>query len=120
VRVDRFDQVEAYPGIQPSLGSFVEVWVEYRLPDRQIEAQANRDRASIGTREWRAVDGRGTKLAFLDPPESKFRALWWQLLQRSSHGGWLIIDAPPQGEIRLEYRRAGEGPVLFEVLVREG
>jgi hypothetical protein len=34
--------------------------------------------------------------------------------------GWLVIDAPADGEIRLEYRRNGEEPVLFEVLVREG
>jgi hypothetical protein len=30
----------------------------------------------------------------------------------------MIIDAPPAGEVILQYRRDGAGPVRFEVVVR--
>jgi hypothetical protein len=108
----RIADVRRYPAIDPVRDVFVEVFVLYGPGDLP---------GTAGPGEWRAVDGSGTELtirsAATDPRE---RNLIQPLAGAGGPSGWLVIDAPADGEIRLEYRRNGEEPVLFEVLVREG
>jgi hypothetical protein len=115
VRAGRVDEVERYPGLEPTRGRFVEVEVAYgAAPDVD-------DIPDVGIREWRAVTGAGEDLEIHrlrdSGPEQNILAPHFT---SQAGGPWMLIDAPPTGEIVLEYRRGGQGPVLFEVLVREG
>jgi hypothetical protein len=112
----RVGEVEAYPGVEPARGRFLEVWTAY-LPTAEMPPAA-------GPGAWRAVTVDGTELVVHHTAsglrEAEQRRLVQPLAGQGGPGGWLVIDAPAEGEVRLQYRQGGEGPVLFEVVVREG
>jgi hypothetical protein len=114
VRAGRVDEVQRYPGLDPTRGRFVEVQVGYG-------SGSGVDIPGAGLTEWRAVTGAGEELEIrrlgAGGPEEDILV---PHLTAASGMGWLVIDAPPDGQVVLEYRRGGESPVLFEVLVREG
>jgi hypothetical protein len=115
VTVTRPGEVEAYPGIVPARGRFVEVYISYGI------AVADQDRwPTVSPTDWRPVDGRGDELAILkEYADGDLPPLLSPRFMEGSGGGWLVIDAPPDGPVILQYRPGG-GPTLFEVLVREG
>jgi hypothetical protein len=114
VRAGRVDEVEGYPGLDPTRGRFVEVQVGYG-------AESGGDIPGAGPTEWRAVTGTGEELEIRHLRDSGLEAdILVPHLAPESGLGWMLIDAPPEGAVILEYRRDGDGPVLFEVLVREG
>jgi hypothetical protein len=112
VRAGDVDQVERYPGAVPGRGAFVEVRIS-----SASDGSPSLD-GTFGPHEWRAVDGAGGELTTLQGQAEGQAGVLGPLFTSGSGGGWLVIDASPEGEIVLEYRHNGEGPVLFEVQVR--
>ena len=111
------DQIPAYPGREPSPGN---VFVEGRLV---IGAGSV---AGTGVSRWRAVDGDGRELAIIassEPGQSDAGVL--DPLAPATFeddgfpGGWLVIDAPRTGLIRLELRRNDSPDPVLSYLVRE-
>ena len=115
VLVGNVDQVERYPGVVPERGAFVEAFVNAVSAD----ASGGQD-PPVGSASWRAIGPDGEELAVRRLRDTGPEEHVMQPHATTTGPGWLIFDAPPEGEIVLEYRPAGEGPVLFEVLLRPG
>jgi hypothetical protein len=115
------DQVAGYPGRVPKAGY---VFLEARLhvPATVTLTPADADVA------WHAVDGDGRELAFLertDPnvgdagvlamtaPRIPAGEYWW------NWGGWLVVEAPETGLVRLELWRDGESTPLVSYVIRQ-
>ncbi len=112
-------QVAAYPGLMPKPGH---VFLEARL---DVPATVDLTPAT-GDVSWHAVDADGRELAFLtrtDPnvgppgvlnltgPMLKSGDYWW------TWKGWLIVEAPSSGLVRLELWRDGQaGPIVSYVI----
>lgn len=114
-------QVAAYPGLTPKAG---DVFVEARL-----DVPATVDLTPVtGDVGWHAVDGDGRELTFLtrtdptvgDPgvlsltgPTLKNGDYWWPWR------GWLVVEAPSSGLIRLELWRDGGSAPLVSYVIRQ-
>lgn len=117
--VSDVDQVVAYPGLTPRPGY---VFVEARL---DVPTPLT-DTPVTGDLSWHAVDADGRELTFLtrtdsnvgDPgvldltgPTLKNGDYWWPWR------GWLVVEAPPSGLVRLElWRDEQPGPLVSYVI----
>ena len=117
LQVTDVDQVEGYLGRMPSPG---DVFVEARL---RVPVAAPDGGVVIGT--WRAVDSVGHELAILanaDPnspdPGVLQRLNGTTLIDYTSPGAWLVVEAPRTGLVRLELTRSGETQPLLSYVLR--
>lgn len=108
-------QVPAYPGRRPSPGN---VFVEARI-FAPVSAQSG---DVVGT--WRAVDGDGRELPILsnvDPTvfdRGVLQVLYPTTLGNGPSNGWLVVEAPRVGLVRLELTMTGQAQRLLSYVIR--
>lgn len=109
------DQVTAYPGRTPSPGNvFVEARIVAWIPVQHVDA--------VGT--WRAVDGDGRELPILanaDPnvlDAGVLQVLSPTTLSKDTWNGWLVVEAPGVGLVRLELTLTGEAQPRLSYVIR--
>lgn len=110
------DQVDRYPGREPSLG---QVFVEARF----LMSRAALETGTVENR-WRFVDGDGRELSIVDPtPGGIGDTVLDQSLPATFvdgfPSGWLVVEAPPTGLIRAELLRGGSDEPVLSYIVRE-
>ena len=106
------DEVPAYPGLLPAAGNvFVEVPMEVLSLDVRVMTPKN----------LRAVGADGRELPILyETYGADQRPGVVPLLQEAgSDDGWIVIEAPSSGPVRLEYHHHGPADEMFWIQLRE-
>jgi hypothetical protein len=117
IGIDDVDQVSAYPGLEPSSGS---VFVEARLTMTDTGAGSG-----TGVSHWRALDGDGRELRILpatdpaSPQPGVLGLLAPTTLPDILFQGWLVVEAPPSGLIRLELTRNDDPQPVLDYVIRQ-
>ena len=112
VRFRGLDSVVAYPGLLPAPGHvFIEVLVEVT------------DRGRLDTRwnDWHAVGPDGGELTIVHEPYGtnvRPPVLPGLISEEAGNGGWIIVEAPEQGSVRLEFREYGRADAVFWLSLR--
>ncbi len=113
LRLRAIDSVPAYPGLIPEPGHvFIEVLVEVV------------DRGRLDTRwnDWHAVGPDGRELTIVHDAygaEQRRGVLPGLLTEEPGDGGWIVVEAPERGPVRLEYREYGSADALFWLQLRD-
>ncbi len=113
LRLRGLDSVPAYPGLQPAPGHvFIEVLVEVL------------DRGKFDTRwnDWHAVGADGRELTIVHDPfgsDTRPGILPGLLSETPGRGGWIVVEAPASGPVRLEYREYGSADAVFWLPLRD-
>jgi hypothetical protein len=113
LRLSGVDTVSAYPGLQPAPGHvFIENLVEV-LDQGRLDTRWN---------DWHAVGGDGRELTIVHDPygaDQRRGVLPNLLTEESGRGGWIVVEAPATGPVRLEYREYGSPDAVFWLPLRE-
>jgi hypothetical protein len=113
LRFRGLDSVVAYPGLLPAPGHvFIEVLVEVL------------DRGKFDTRwnDWHAVGPDGAELTIVHEPYGtnlRPAVLPGLISEEAGNGGWIVVEAPERGPVRLEYREYGSADALFWLPLRD-
>jgi hypothetical protein len=113
LRLSGLDTVPAYPGLRPAPGHvFIEVLVQV------IDA----GRLDTRWRDWHAVGPDGQEFVIVhdaegtDPRPGMLQGL---LNDVPAPDGWLVVEAPASGPVRLEYREYGSADAVFWLQLRD-
>jgi hypothetical protein len=112
MRLSGIDTVPAYPGLSPATGHvFVEVLVTV-LPGSRTGTRWN---------DWHAVGPDGELSIIYDAygADQRRGVLPNLLSEVPSNDGWIVIEAPEEGPIRLEYREYGSADAVFWLRLRD-
>jgi len=113
LNVGEVEQVSAYPGREPAPGH---VFLESRLSVGP---------GGSGVSHWRAVDGDGRELPILaNASDDNVDAGVLQPLAPATvpdgpFDGWLVVEAPATGEVRLELRRGDDPDPTVTWVIRD-
>ena len=113
LRLRALDAVRAYPGLDPAPGHvFIEVLVEVT------------DRGKLDTRwnDWHAVGPDGRELTIVHDAygsDQRQGVLPGMITEEAGKGGWIVVEAPEQGPVRLEYREYGSTDAVFWLQMRD-
>jgi hypothetical protein len=112
LRLTNVDSVTAYPGLLPTPGHvFLEVLVSTRAFNGPLVALPG----------WRATRGDGTGLSILrDAYGADSRPGVPHLVrEEGSDAAWIVVEAPEQGPVRLEYHHLGTTDGMFWLQLRD-
>jgi hypothetical protein len=113
LRLSGLDTVPAYPGLQPAPGHvFIEVLAEV----------IDFGRLDTRWRDWHAVGPDGRELVIVHDPEGtgpRPGMLLGLLNDVPARDGWIVVEAPARGPVRLEYREYGSADAVFWLRLRD-
>jgi len=113
LRLGEIDEVAAYPGLQPAPGN---VFVEVLMTVRHLTGPI------VDARDLRALDEAGHELPILQDAldaDRRVGVLPNLLSEAGSDVAWIVVEAPANGAIRLEYRHDGNADETFWIQLRD-
>jgi hypothetical protein len=113
LRVGEIDEVAAYPGLQPAPGH---VFVEALMTVRHLTGPL------VDARNVRALDEAGRELPIIQDvldADRRVGVLPNLLSEAGSDEAWIVVEAPANGPIRLEYRHEGNADQTFWIQLRD-
>ena len=113
LRLGEIDEVEAYPGLQPAPG---DVFVEVLMTVRHLTGPL------VDARDLRALDQAGRELPILQDALDagpRVGVLPNLLNEAGSDAAWIVVEAPANGPVRLEYRHHGNADQTFWIQLRD-
>jgi hypothetical protein len=112
LRLSDIDEVVAYPGLQPAPGN---VFVEVLLTVRHLTGPL------VAPRDLHALDEAGRELPILQDAlnaERRVGVLPNLLNEAGNDEAWIVVEAPANGPIRLEYRHDANADQTFWIQLR--